>query len=157
MSYTDISLSELQKTMDVQGMEVVENQKESVVGSQGSCRPDQRSNPTSSQIAPAVLQCKIEFKNVPDNEKVSAFKGLLKAYQTEINNLTKRSKSAEDAFLNVYKILAEAPDPYPLLKAAVDQTVKVAEEAKEFENELKRLREENDALRTERLNETLSL
>ena len=41
------------------------------------------------------------------------------AYQTEIDNLTKRSKSAENAFLNVYKVLAEAPDPYPLLEAAV--------------------------------------
>jgi len=28
----DISLSELQKTLDTQGIEVVENQKESVVG-----------------------------------------------------------------------------------------------------------------------------
>ena len=68
---------------------------------------------------------------------MTAFKGLLKgvqqlhrlsaswltlqciAYQTEIDNLTKRSKSAENAFLNVYKVLAEAPDPYPLLEAAV--------------------------------------
>ena len=41
------------------------------------------------------------------------------AYQTEIDNLTKRSKSAENAFLNAYKVLAEAPDPYPLLEAAV--------------------------------------
>lgn len=41
------------------------------------------------------------------------------AYQTEIDSLTKRSKSAENAFLNVYKVLAEAPDPYPLLEAAV--------------------------------------
>lgn len=41
------------------------------------------------------------------------------AYQTEIDNLTKRSKSSENAFLNVYKVLAEAPDPYPLLEAAV--------------------------------------
>lgn len=41
------------------------------------------------------------------------------AYQTEIDNLTKRSKSAENAFLNVYKLLAEAPDPFPLLDAAV--------------------------------------
>jgi hypothetical protein len=44
------------------------------------------------------------------------------AYQTEIDNLTKRSKSAENAFLNVYKVLAEAPDPYPLLEAAVVST-----------------------------------
>lgn len=41
------------------------------------------------------------------------------AYQTEIDNLTKRSKAAESAFLNVYKVFAEAPDPYPLLEAAV--------------------------------------
>lgn len=40
-------------------------------------------------------------------------------YQTEIDALTKRSKSAENSFLNVYKLLAEAPDPYPLLDAAV--------------------------------------
>ena len=43
----------------------------------------------------------------------------LPAYQTEIDNLTRRSKSAENAFLNVYKLLAEAPDPFPLLDAAV--------------------------------------
>ena len=41
------------------------------------------------------------------------------AYQTEIDSLTKRSKASENAFLNVYKVLAEAPDPYPLLEAAV--------------------------------------
>jgi homeobox protein cut-like len=41
------------------------------------------------------------------------------AYQTEIDNLTKRSKASENAFLNVYKVFAEAPDPYPLLEAAV--------------------------------------
>ena len=43
----------------------------------------------------------------------------LTAYQSEIDNLTKRSKTAENAFLSVYKVLAEAPDPFPLLDAAV--------------------------------------
>ncbi len=79
-----------------------------------------------------------DFKKIPDEEKVNAFKGLLKcasqpltfscslilhfldtAYQTEIDSLTKRSKSSESAFLNLYKVLADAPDPYPLLEAAV--------------------------------------
>jgi homeobox protein cut-like len=82
-----------------------------------------------------------DFKKIPDEEKVNAFKGLLKcaslplvynvslilhfrdtrdtAYQTEIDSLTKRSKIAESAFLNLYKVLADAPDPYPLLEAAV--------------------------------------
>ena len=86
--------------------------------------------------------------------------------------MTKRSKTAENAFLNVYKVLAEAPDPYPLLEAAVvrslgllhnttstaciqDQTVKVAE-ARELEAELQRARDENAELR-KRLNEVSSL
>ena len=41
------------------------------------------------------------------------------AYQTEIDSLTRRSKAVETSFLNVYKLLAEAPDPFPLLDAAV--------------------------------------
>jgi homeobox protein cut-like len=48
--------------------------------------------------------------------------------------------------LNVYKLLSDAPDPYPLLDAAVDQTVKVAE-ARVLESELSRLREENAELK----------
>lgn len=53
---------------------------------------------------------------------------------------------SETSFLNVYKLLADAPDPYPLLDAAVDQTVKVAE-ARMLEVELARLREENSELK----------
>ena len=124
---------------------------------------------------------RLDFKKIPDDEKLNAFKGLLKgmcipllsngaacsfihllylnsihsAYQTEIDSLTKRCKSAENAFLNVYKVLAEAPDPYPLLEAAVDQTVKVAE-AKDLEAELKRMKEENAELKR-KLGETSSL
>ncbi|KAG6833536.1 hypothetical protein H0H87_005187 [Tephrocybe sp. NHM501043] len=127
-TWRDINLSELQKTLDVQGIELVDNQKESVVGRK------------------ALADKTKEFKKLPEVEKPNAFKGLLKAYQTEIDNLTKRSKASENAFLNAYKVLAEAPDPYPLLEAAVDQTVKVAE-ALEGEAELRRLREENAELR----------
>ncbi|KAH9858790.1 hypothetical protein C2E23DRAFT_19955 [Lenzites betulinus] len=136
-TWKDINLAELQKTLDGQGIELVENQKESVVGRK------------------ALADRTKEFRKIPDEEKVSAFKTLLKAYQTEIDSLTKRAKTAENAFLNVYKVLAEAPDPYPLLEAAVDQTVKVAE-ARELELELQRSREENAELR-KRLNEVSAL
>ncbi|GJE95498.1 CASP C terminal-domain-containing protein [Phanerochaete sordida] len=136
-TWKEINLSELQKTLDAQGIELVENQKESVVGRK------------------ALADRTKEFKKIPDEEKLNAFKGLLKAYQTEIDSLTKRSKAAENAFLNVYKVLAEAPDPYPLLEAAVDQTVKVAE-ARELELELQRMKEENADLK-KRLSETSSL
>ena len=50
--------------------------------------------------------------NVPEGQSFAA-------YQTEIDHLTRRTKTSETVFLNVYKILAEAPDPYPLLDAAV--------------------------------------
>lgn len=127
-TWKDIKLHELQKTLDAQGIEIVDNQKESVLG--------------RKQLADRTK----EFKKIPDDEKLNSFKGLLKAYQTEIDNLTKRSKVSENAFLNVYKVLAEAPDPYPLLEAAVDQTVKAAE-AHALEAEVARLRAENAELR----------
>ncbi|KAK0212836.1 CASP C terminal-domain-containing protein [Desarmillaria ectypa] len=136
-TWRDINLSELQKSLDPQGIELVDNQKESVVGRK------------------ALADKTKEFKKIPDEGKLAAFKGLLKAYQTEIDNLTKRSKASENAFLNVYKVLAEAPDPYPLLEAAVDQTVKVAE-ARELETELRRLHDENADLKR-RINETASI
>ena len=81
-----------------------------------------------------------------DQEKFSAINVLLKAYQGEIDSLTRRSKMSETSFLNVYKLLSDAPDPYPLLDAAVDQTVKVAE-ARMMDSEMKRLREENAELK----------
>ncbi|KAG7446277.1 uncharacterized protein BT62DRAFT_931725 [Guyanagaster necrorhizus] len=136
-TWRDINLSELQKSLDAQGIELVDNQKESVVGRK------------------ALADKTKEFKKIPDEGKLAAFKGLLKAYQTEIDNLTKRSKTSENAFLNVYKVLAEAPDPYPLLEAAVDQTVKVAE-ARELETQLRRLHDENADLKR-RVSETASI
>lgn len=81
-----------------------------------------------------------------DTEKFSAIKVLLKAYQSEIDSLTRRSKMSETSFLNLYKLLSDAPDPYPLLDAAVDQTVKVAE-ARMLESEMARVKEENNELK----------
>ncbi|KAG2079224.1 hypothetical protein BDR04DRAFT_1146939 [Suillus decipiens] len=95
-----------------QGIEIVDNQKESVLG--------------RKQLADRTK----EFKKIPDDEKLNSFKGLLKAYQTEIDNLTKRSKVSENAFLNVYKVLAEAPDPYPLLEAAVVSSTRLTPASK---------------------------
>ncbi|KAF8160792.1 CASP C terminal-domain-containing protein [Crassisporium funariophilum] len=136
-TWKDINLTELQKTLDVQGVELVDNQKESLLGRK------------------ALAEKTKEFKKIPDEEKLNAFKGLLKAYQTEIDSLTKRSKASDNAFLHVYKVFAEAPDPYPLLDAAVDQAVKVAE-AMEQEAELQRLREENGELK-KRVNDFSSI
>ncbi|KAL7411225.1 hypothetical protein BDY24DRAFT_142500 [Mrakia frigida] len=123
-TWKDINLSELQRSLDATALELVENQKENMVG--------------RKKLAEQTR----EFKKIPEETKIEGIKPLLKAYQTEIDQLTRRSKVSESAFLNAYKLLAEAPDPYPLLDAAVDQTVKVAE-ARVLESELTRLREEN--------------
>ncbi|EKC99410.1 vacuole transport-related protein [Trichosporon asahii var. asahii CBS 8904] len=128
-TWKEINLSELQKSLDATAVELVDNQKENMVG--------------RKKLAEQTR----EFKKLPENaEKFSAIKVLLKAYQGEIDNLTRRSKMSETSFLNVYKLLSDAPDPYPLLDAAVDQTVKVAE-ARMMEAEMARLKEENADLK----------
>ena len=43
----------------------------------------------------------------------------LPVYRTKIDGLTKRFKSVENAFLSLYKVSAEAPNPYLLLETAV--------------------------------------
>jgi len=121
-------LTDLQKKLDTQGLEIVENQKENMMG--------------RKRLAEQTR----DFKKIAEEEKANAFKGLLKAYQSEIDSLTKRSKTAENAFLSVYKVLAEAPDPFPLLDAAVDQTA-TASEARLLEAELAREKEETSSLR----------
>jgi hypothetical protein len=54
-----------------------------------------------------------------DSEKLNQFANLLKQYQEEVDKLTKSRKTAEQAFLSVYKLLANAPDPVMGITAAL--------------------------------------
>ncbi|KAK9494342.1 CASP C terminal-domain-containing protein [Lipomyces doorenjongii] len=101
-AWRDINFSDLQRQLDNQGLEIVENQRVSVLG--------------RKELASKTK----EFRKLSDEEKLVEIKTLLKSYQTEIDNLTKRGKATENAFLNTYRVLAEAPDPYPLLEATLD-------------------------------------
>lgn len=80
-----------------------------------------------------------DFRKLDDATKLTEVKGLLKAYQTFIDLLTNHSKSINSAFLQAYTSLSEAPDPYPLLEAAVDSML-VAEDT------LPKVTEENQRL-----------
>lgn len=51
-------------------------------------------------------------------EQLSLLPSVIKSFQDEINQLTRRSKLAENAFLNCYKIIYQAPDPTPILQQA---------------------------------------
>ncbi len=61
---------------------------------------------------------------------------LIKAFQVEVDNLSKRSKAAEKAFFDVYKLLADALDPTSALETAV--------EAQSKDIEVKQLKETLD-------------
>ena len=63
-----------------------------------------------------------------DNAAVKAMDSLakdcrqtIKSYQEEIDNLTRRCKASENAFLSVHTSIMEVPDPVALLSAAMDQ------------------------------------
>lgn len=62
-----------------------------------------------------------------DEQREARLKALLKAYQTEIDELTKRAKNAENAVLGVRDRLKDASDPYPILEAVVEQTATLAD------------------------------
>lgn len=74
---TDINLSELQKTLDTQGIEVVENQKESVVGRK-ALADKTKGRDIHLLSTNTCAHSRSDFKKIPDEEKVNAFKGLLK-------------------------------------------------------------------------------
>ena len=56
-----------------------------------------------------------DFKKASPEDKLNLYNSLLKSYQEEVDNLTKRAKFGENSFLNIYQKLYEAPDPYPAL------------------------------------------
>ena len=65
---------------------------------------------------------------------------LIKQFQNEIDSLSKRAKSAEKAFFDLYKSLADLADPGPVLEHAVD-TQKGLAKVNDMEIETKQLKE----------------
>lgn len=64
---------------------------------------------------------------------------MLKAYQEEIDHLTRRAKFSENAFFQLYKGLYAAPDPAPALAlvASSSATDELTEENRKLKRELK--------------------
>ncbi|EGW33216.1 uncharacterized protein SPAPADRAFT_151000 [Spathaspora passalidarum NRRL Y-27907] len=122
-SWVEIDLPSLQKKLDDQGLHLKEEQK-------------------SSLISRKNLAAKTkEFRKLDDGDKLQEWKGLLKLYQNEIDNLTNKNKTVENYFFGIYRLLAEAPDPRPLLEMSLDSVL----ESKEAST----LREQVDKLNNE--------
>ncbi|GAC94973.1 golgi membrane protein [Pseudozyma hubeiensis SY62] len=119
-TWRDINFVDLQQQLNTTAPELLEAQKAAVAN--------------RKKLADQTR----EFKKQPDANKPDSFKPLLKAYQTEIDTLTKRSKAAENAFLNVHSALTSAPDPYPLLEVILEQAASL--------NDLESLKHDNAKL-----------
>ncbi|KAJ1663070.1 hypothetical protein IW140_005891 [Coemansia sp. RSA 1813] len=110
-----LQLTTLLQELDETSLEIVDNQK------------------TSLQERRKLAERTKEFRALDDTEKLNDFKPLLRAYQNEIDNLTKRMKYAENGFLRVFKSLNDAPDPQPFLSNLVDERKLLDEQQNEKE------------------------
>ncbi|RAW34511.1 hypothetical protein PC110_g9164 [Phytophthora cactorum] len=86
-----------------------------------------------------------------DADKAAGAGPLLKAYQEEIDNLTRRAKFSENAFFQLYKGLYAAPDPAPALAMVTSSsgTDELAEENKKLKRELKQYEAEFASLKNQ--------
>ena len=73
------------------------------------------------------------FKKVPHDERLGKIGGVIKAFQAEVDALTRRQAFAEDAFLSLYRSLDDAPDPTLALRAAETELSKTSACAAENE------------------------
>lgn len=127
--------------------------KRLVLDTQGNAMKTEKDNSLKSRKK--LAETTKTFRKLPDTEKVSAAGGLLRAYQEEIDNLTKRAKYAENAFFMLYKGFFAAPDPVPSLEAAMDMKVseieeqnrKLKRELKEYEVEFASLKNQDITIR----------
>ena len=95
------------------------------------------------------------FRKLPDPDKLATMGSLLRAYQEEIDSLTKRAKYSENALFTLYKSLYAAPDPVPSLEAACgsntgdleDENRKLKREISEYEYEFKSLKNQEITIR----------
>ncbi|ERM93850.1 protein CASP isoform X3 [Amborella trichopoda] len=125
--WRDFDLEKERSGLDEQGLKIAENQE------------------TSQKNRRKLAESTRDFKKASADEKLSLFNSLLKGYQEEVDNLTKRAKFGENAFLNIYQKLFEAPDPFPALASISEQDSKLSE----LEAENRKMKHELEEFRTE--------
>ncbi|GAQ87720.1 Transcription factor/CCAAT displacement protein CDP1 [Klebsormidium nitens] len=128
--WKEFDLENARGKLDEQGLRIAEHQEQSMTNRR------------------KLAESTRDFKKADTEEKVKLFGPLLKAYQEEVDNLTKRAKFGENAFLNVYQKLYEAPDPVSCLASASETAARVAE----LEAENRRFRQELEEYRAEASN-----
>ncbi|UJR22316.1 hypothetical protein I4U23_025378 [Adineta vaga] len=97
----------------------------------------------SDQSRKKLVELSRDFKKNTNEDVRKAVAPILKSFQVEIDSLSKRSKAAEKAFLEVYQRLSELPDPVPALEYA-QSLQRRSEKVSDLEVENQKLRETLD-------------
>ena len=124
--WRNLNLKELQQNLDKTSLEIVNNQT------------------SSTKSRKDLVNLTKETKSNPNPD----YKLLLKEYQKEIDSLNSRSKLAEQSFIDLYKKLAEIPDPCPIFESAISNMEKanqndaITTERDELVKEVQQLRDE---------------
>ena len=101
--------------LDQQGLEIADNQERSAEGRD------------------ALKEVIRQFRAVAAEERPAQIGSVIRAFQAEVDALTRRQSSAETAFLSLYRSLDDVPDPVPLLREVSGEVRRLAAEAAEVE------------------------
>ena len=98
-----------------------------------------------------------QFRRTDEAAKSAGVRTLMKCYQDEIDELTKRCQFARNAFFGLYRSLLDGPDPAPALEAAIAvsaraqaaelESAKLQRELEEYEKEFSQLKNQDVTVR----------
>lgn len=117
-TWREINLPSIQTYFETLCPKLVEGQREALV-SRKRLAEQTREFKKAKRAVPDDADTAAATASEEDEQREAKLKALLKAYQSEIDELTKRAKSAENAVLGVRDRLKDASDPYPILEAVV--------------------------------------
>ena len=121
--WQEFALNSVQKNLDEVATEITTRQDES---------------DASKKLLIDLLR---DFKKSNGDDVKLAVAPVVKSFQNEVDSLAKRAKAAEKAFFDVYKSLADMPDPTPILEQAIERNQQLASKIQDYEIETKQLRE----------------
>ncbi|KAJ1651215.1 hypothetical protein IWQ61_008170 [Dispira simplex] len=128
-AWRDVGLDTLQGQLDRQSLDIVDSQKRTL------------------QSRKRLAEQTKEFRKWPDGRKLTDLRGLLKAYQQEIDQLTSHLKASEQAYLEVYRKVGQVADPVPYFEQLLVENEQLGQiELLESENKLLR-KELSDTVR----------
>ena len=89
----------------------------------------------------ALIELLREFKKSSSDEAKQSCQPVVKSFQNEVDALAKRAKAAEKAFFDIYKTMADIPDPLPILEQSVERNQQLSSKCQDADIEINSIRE----------------